>query len=119
MRQENSFDFEKGLMPYDDFERIVRQARAARDAAIGRALRSACLIVMSGPRRFAGSVEMAHELRTLTKLSDRHLAMRGLLRGDLPALVYGWSRLPPVQRTQDMPNNDKGFVPVGSDRIAA
>lgn len=119
MRQENSFDFEKGLMFYDEFERIVRQARAERDGAIGRALRLACLIVISGLRRFAGSVEMARELRTLTMLSDRHLAMRGLLRGDLPALVYGWSRLPPVQPTQDMPINGKDFVPIGSDRIAA
>lgn len=119
MKPEDSFDFDKDFISYDDIERIVRRARAERDAALGRALRSLFLAIPAGYRRLTRAIGEALRLRALTMLSDRQLAALGLDRSTLPAYVYGWKRAKPEPVAKVFVTCDVKTDPVRRDRIAA
>jgi len=114
MKQEDSFKFDKDFLSYDDVERIVRRARAERDAAIGRAIRSVVLTVAGGYGRLTRAIEEALQLRALAMLDDWQLMARGLDRPNLPAFVYGWKPVVPVVVIRYIESS-----PVRRDRIAA
>lgn len=114
MRKEHRFEFDRDYLSYDDIERIVRLARAERDAAIGRALRSGVLLVASGYGRLIRVIDEALRLRALARLDDRRLGALGVDRSDLPAFVYGWERTQPALVLRDIDNR-----PDRPDRIAA
>lgn len=101
-------------MSYDDFERLMRHARAERDAALGRAIRSAFLGLAEGYGHLTRAIEEALRFRALAMLDDRRLAALGLERKNLPAFVYGWKPVTPVMAT-----GDSGTGPVRPHRIAA
>lgn len=119
MKQENSWDFEQKSLSYADIERLAQRARAERDAALGRALRLACLAFASGLRHMTDVIENAYRLRTLAMMSDQQLAARGLTRSDVPAAVYNWSLSAPIQLTQIDVQNGSEIRPHRPDRIAA
>lgn len=114
MKQEDSCDFDKDFLSYDDIERIVRRARMERDAAIGRAIRSVVLSVAKGYGRLTRAIETALRLRALAMLDDRQLMALGLDRQNLPAYVYGWNPVAPGVAARDLETD-----PVRLDRIAA
>jgi hypothetical protein len=119
MKQEDSCDFDKDFLSYDDIERIVRRARMERDAAIGRAIRSVALIVTQGYGRLTRAIEAALQLRALAMLDDRQLTALGLDRTDLPAFVYGWKPVTLKPVAPDAVTSDIGTSLVRPDRIAA
>ena len=108
------FEFYRDFMSYDEFEYIVRRARAERDAALGRAIRTVILAVAAGYGRLIGAIEEALQLRALAMLDDRQLTALGLNRQNLPGLVYGWEPAgpAPVDRESEL-------LLVRPDRIAA
>ena len=119
MKQKDSSDFDRDFMSYDDIEKIVRRARAERDAALGRAIRLVFLAVAGGYGRLTRAVEEARQLRVLVVLNDRQLAARGLDRLNLPAFVYGWKPVTPTPVALMVMTKDIETSPVRPDRIAA
>lgn len=114
MNQEHSFDLDEDFVSYDDIERIIRRAYLERDAALGRAIRSAVLTVAGAYGRLTRAIEEALRLRTLAALDDRQLDALGLDRGDVAAVVYGWETARPTLVLTDIE-----AIPVRPDRIAA
>lgn len=119
MKRENSFDFEKDYLSYDDIERIVQRARRERDAAVGRAIRSIALMMATGYRQMGRAIDEAVRLRALSMLNDRQLAACGLDRAGLPAFVYGWRTADPAADAPVLLTREIETAPVTPDSIAA
>ena len=119
MKRENSFDFEKDYLSYDDIERIVQRARRERDAAVGRAIRSVVLKAAAGYRLMGRAIDEAMRLRALCMLNDRQLAARGLDRASLPGIVYGWQTEAPEIDVPFLLTHEIGTGRTTPDSIAA
>jgi len=119
MKRENSFDFEKDYLSYDDIERIVQRAHRERDAAVGCAIRSIVLKVAAGYRLMGRAIDEAMRLRALCMLNDRQLTARGLDRASLPAFVYGWQIDVPVAEAPILLTQEIEAGPATPDSIAA
>ena len=119
MKREDGFNFDREFMSYDDVERIVRRARAKRDAALGRAIRSVVLTIAGGYGRLIRAIEEALQLRALAMLDDRQLAALGLDRLNLPAFVYGWKSAEPTLVEPVVVTSDIEASPIRPDSIAA
>ena len=114
MNNNNSFDFVRDAMSYDNFERLTRQAHAERDAALGRGLKNMFLSVAVGFERLNRAVDQALQLRALAMLGDRQLAALDLDRRNLPNFVYGLKKGRPEVVSRDVEE-----TPVLLDRLAA
>lgn len=112
-------DFRRDRLSPEEVEDLVRQARADRDAALGRLIGAVCRGVIGCFQPLRKAVEDAARLRALSMMNDQQLSSRGLDRTDLPAFVYGWKvgRPAPIVSFESIgdPKTPKG----PQDRIAA
>lgn len=119
MKQKISFDFERDIMSYDEIDKIVERARAQRDVAFGRSIRSSILGIAKGFRRFFRAIDEAGRLSALAMMNERQLAAIGLNRQNLTAMVYGWKPVIEMEPEKTSKTTDIKFSPIPPDRIAA
>lgn len=119
MKTNDKFDLDRDKLSCDEIEKILRQAQAERDAALGRAIRSLFRVISRAMRQLNRAVRQATRLRNLAMLDDRQLARLGLSRTDLPAHVYNWQPTSSAPVVQVVAPNDPEPPPSRPDRIAA
>lgn len=119
MKQRDNFDFDDAFIAYDDVEKIVRRARAERNATLRRAIGSAVRKVVAQFRHLATAIDAARRLRALATNSDRRLKKMGIDRSDLPAIVYGWICCRTLPVAEIVPIKEAEINPVPDVRVAA
>jgi hypothetical protein len=106
-------------MSAEDVERIIRQARAMRAAALGQGIGISIKAIATAWRRCAAAIEQGRQMYMLASLDNRRLAAMGINRAMVPALVLGWtteSSASPVEMPLVATNENNAPAP---DRAAA